>query len=251
MSTQLSIHMTRNHIPYQMLQQNNDVRTQFINTFLTSTTTTTTTTSFALLRKHTVLQWLCGDTSFLFGPSFEHNTKSKTKDNEQCKKLEDEWGQSMLAHIRPDLKTSGQWTTIFGEKLHSELQLMLGQTYIKPRNIHGYQPDGETNDYIWEVKSQTHFTPGTAGEKILGVPFKYADVPILYKKPLKIVCLGCAERDGRQKYGILPGGDKVTENRQKILDFWRTELNIEYIGATDLMQQILQNIQAQNIQAQT
>lgn len=233
-------------IPYRMLQRE-DVRTPFINTFLEMTTTSS---SLTLLKERTVLQWLCGDTSFLLGPSYERNTKSKTKDNEQCKKMEDEWGQSMLAHIRPDLKKSGQWTTVVGERLNGELQLMLGQEYVKPRNIHGYQPDGETNHHIWEVKTQTYFTSGTAGEKILGVPFKYADVPLWYQKSLKIVCLGGAERDGRLQYGILPGGgggsgddtdekNPMTENRQKILNFWHNELNIEYIGATDLMQQIV------------
>lgn len=230
--------------PYQILQQEN-IRTQFINTFLEISTMKAL--PLTLLKEHTILQWLCGDTSFLLGTTFEH-TKSKTKDNEQCKKLEDEWGQSMLAHIRPDLKKSGQWTTVVGERLHGELQTMLGQTYIKPHNIHGYQPDGETENCIWEVKTQTYFTSGTAGEKILGVPFKYADVPVWYQKPLKIVCLGGAERDGRLQYGILPGGggsgtvdekNPMTENRQKILNFWRNELNIEYIGATDLMQQIV------------
>lgn len=235
--------MTTGSIPYRILTQQPDLRTQFIDTFLDITTASPQQPT--LLKERTVLQWLCGDTSFLLGPSFEHNTKSKTKDNEQCKKLEDEWGQSMLAHIRPDLKKSGQWTTVVGETLNSELQTILGRNYIKPRNIRGYQPDGETEDHIWEVKSQTYFTSGTAGEKILGVPFKYADVPMWYQKPLKIVCLGGAERDGRQHYGILPGGGKgegespVTENRQKILNFWRDELNIEYIGATDLMQQIM------------
>jgi hypothetical protein len=228
-------------IPYRILQQQEHVRIPFINTFLDISTTSTTIEGkkpLTLLKERTVLQWLCGDTSFLLGPLFEHNTKNKTKDNEQCKKLEDEWGQSMLTHIRPDLKKSGQWTTVVGEQLHSELQTLLGQDYIKPHNLVGYQPDGETNNDIWEVKTQTYFTSGTAGEKILGVPFKYADVPMLYNKPLKIVCIGGAERDGREQYGILPG-DRTSENRRKILDFWQNELNIEFIGATDLMQQIV------------
>jgi hypothetical protein len=56
-----------------------------------------------------------------------------------------------------------------------------------------------------EVKCGTYYTNGTAHEKILGCPFKYADIPILYSKPLKIVCIGGAEKICREQYGNLSG----------------------------------------------
>lgn len=188
-----------------------------------------------LLKDRTVLQWLCGDTSFL--PAIE--AKNKTRDTIEWKKHEDEWGQTTLEKARPDLRKTGQWTTCLGQTLARELvEVATGLSYTKPTKKDGFEPDGETSQAMWEVKTQTYFTSGTAGEKILGVPYKYADVPYLYQKPLTILCIGGAERDCREHYGILPG-DKVTANRQKTLDFWRDELRIEYIGATDLMQDIV------------
>ena len=59
--------------------------------------------------------------------------------------------------------------------------------------IQGVHPDWETEDAIWEVKTRNWSVPGTAGEKILGVPYKYSDVPELYGKPLKIVCVAYQE----------------------------------------------------------
>ena len=73
----------------------------------------------------------------------------------------------------------------------------------------------------------------TAGEKILGSPFKYADIPQLYGKPLKILCMGGAEKVCRESYGNLPG-EKTSAQKQKILECFR-EIGIEYIGATDIL----------------
>ena len=192
--------------------------------------------NIVLLKEPSVIQWLNGDMSFL-GPI---EKKNKTRDSEKYKVLEDIWGQEMLFKIRPDLKKSGQWTTALGERINCELQIMLGNSeYHKPVNKNRYEPDGETNDFIWEVKTQTYYTSGTAGEKILGVPFKYADIPVMYGKPMKIVCIAGAEKICREEYGNL-NGEKTTENRQKILDFWRQEMQIEFVGATSLLQQIIE-----------
>ena len=43
-----------------------------------------------------------------------------------------------------------------------------------------------------EVKSRSWCTTGTAGEKVR-VPYKYADIPNLYNKPLMIVCVAYQE----------------------------------------------------------
>ena len=91
-------------------------------------------------------------------------------------------------------------------------------------------------DAIVEVKTGTFYTSGTAGEKILGCPFKYAEIPELYGKPLKILCLGCAEKVCRESYGNLPGA-KCSPQKKAFLDFFRAQ-GIEYIGASDVLRSI-------------
>jgi hypothetical protein len=90
------------------------------------------------------------------------------------------------------------------------------------------------------VKTETYRTSGTAGEKILGVPFKYASVPRLYGKPMIIICLGGAEKACIEEYGNLGSDDnpKRTPEKKKILEFYK-ELQIEYVSATSLLRALL------------
>jgi len=182
-----------------------------------------------LMREREVIMWLCGDLSFL--PQI--NKKNKTTDDPQYKVLEDKWGQETLKKKRPDLKLDKQWTNKFGEHLVEEFNYILGKEVSKPINKEHYQPDCEVDDAILEAKAQTFYTSGTAGEKILGCPFKYAEIPELYSKPLKIICMGGAERICREQYGNLPGA-KCSPQKKQFLDFFK-ENNIEYIGATDIL----------------
>jgi hypothetical protein len=188
-----------------------------------------------LLKNKEVIQWLFYDTSFL--PPIEK--KNKTQDTKKYKVLEDEWGRKITKFRRPDLKLDKQWTTCFGQHLIEELYTILGYEVTKPIKKEHFQPDLEISDSIIEVKAETYFTDGTAGEKILGVPFKYADVPILYAKPLKIVCLGGAEKACKEQYGNL-GDDKCTPQKKIFLDFFKTN-GIEYIGATDVLKSLITN----------
>ena len=168
-----------------------------------------------LLRNREVLQWIYGDTSFLSN-----------------KPMEDRWGQTLMKSRRPDLKMDKQWTNLFGEMIATELYLLLGQEVTKPRKLKHYQPDLETEKII-EVKTQTFYTDGTAGEKILGCPFKYAEIPVLYGKPLTILCIGGAEKACREQYGNLEG-NQCSPIKQEFLEFYRSK-QIEYIGLTDLL----------------
>jgi hypothetical protein len=168
-----------------------------------------------LLRNREVLQWIYGDTSFLSN-----------------KPTEDRWGQTLMKECRPDLKMDKQWTNLFGEMIATEVYLLLGQEVTKPRKLNHYQPDLETEKII-EVKTQTFYTDGTAGEKILGCPFKYAEVPVLYGKPLTILCIGGAEKACREQYGNLEG-NQCSPLKQEFLEFYRSK-KIEYIGITDLL----------------
>jgi hypothetical protein len=182
-----------------------------------------------LLRQKEVIQWLNGDLSFL--PVIEQ--KNKTADEAKLKVLEDNWGRAMLKLRRPDLKLDKQWTNKFGEHICEEIFSLLGSTVSKPEKKENYQPDLQTENYIIEAKAGTFHTGGTAGEKILGCPFKYADIPSLYGKSLKIVCMGGAELVCREQYGNLYG-EKTTLQKNKFLEFFR-ENYIEYIGVTDLL----------------
>lgn len=182
-----------------------------------------------LLRKKEVIQWLFGDLSFL--PEIEK--KNKTADEAKYKVLEDNWGQATLKIRRPDLKLDKQWTNKFGEHICEEIYSLLGKVVSKPVKKEHYQPDSEVDDAIVEAKAGTFHTGGTAGEKILGCPFKYAEIPELYGKSLKILCMGGAEKVCRESYGNLPGV-KCSPQKKKFLDFFR-ENRIEYIGASDIL----------------
>jgi len=191
--------------------------------------------SIVLLRSKEVIQWLFGDLSFL--PDIAK--KNKTADEKVYKDLEDKWGREMMKVRRPDLTLDKQWTNKFGEHLCEEIYTLLGKTVTKPINKKNYQPDSEVDDAILEAKAQTFYTSGTAGEKILGSPFKYAEVPELYGKPLKIICIGGAEKICREQYGNLPG-EKCSAQKKKILSCFG-EIGIEYIGATDILRSLVKH----------
>ena len=186
-----------------------------------------------LLRRKEVVQWIFGDLSFL--PCIEK--KNKTVDESKYKLLEDKWGQDTLKIIRPDLKLDKQWTNRFGEYLCQEIYTLIGKDVSKPMKKEHYQPDCEIDTNIIEVKTGTFHTSGTAGEKILGCPFKYAEIPDLYSKSLTILCIGGAEKVCREQYGNLTGS-KCSIQKKRFLDFFK-ENKIEYIGATDVLTSLL------------
>jgi hypothetical protein len=185
-----------------------------------------------LLRQKEIVQYLFEDFSFL--PEIEK--KNKTNDNKKYKILEDNWGRNIMKVRRPDLKLDKQWTNKFGEHLVEEIYTLCGKVVTKPLKKKNYQPDSEVDDAIIEAKAETYYTEGTAGEKILGVPFKYAEIPELYGKPLKIICLGGAEKECKEQYGNLAGA-KCSPQKKKFLDFFH-ENGIEYIGASDILRSL-------------
>lgn len=177
-----------------------------------------------LLRDITVLQWIFGDTSFL---------------NNISKNEEDIWGRNILKIKRPDLKLDKQWTNKFGEHICEEIYYLMNENIKTATKKENYNPDLETDKYIIEVKTQTYYTIGTAGEKILGCPFKYAEIPELYSKPLRILCIGGAEKISREQYGNLLGS-KCSKQKKRILDFYKS-INIEFISATEMLKALITN----------
>ena len=187
-----------------------------------------------LLKDREVIEWIFGIPTFL--PAIEKTNKSS--DESKYKQLEDEWGRKVLKTRRPDLKLDKQWTNKFGEHICEEIYTLLGKTVSKPVKKEHYQPDLEIDDAIIEVKTGTYYTSGTAGEKILGVPNKYAEIPELYNKKLYIVCFGGAEHKCRNEYGVLPGTKQCGKTLKKFLDCYRDN-NIEYIAASDLLRSLV------------
>jgi len=131
---------------------------------------------------------------------------------------ENEWGCALVKTYSPKSKA---WSGALGEQLIRELY----PDGWKPVKLGGFRPDWETKDYIIEVKTQSWFTPGTAGEKIFGVPVKYRNIPDLYKKPLVVVCFGKAE-------SIWFDMERDTKLVQ-IIDFWKS-MDITYQRGSEL-----------------
>ena len=65
--------------------------------------------------------------------------------------------------------------------------------------------------------------------------YKYSDIPVLYEKPLKIVCVAY------QEWELINGPTKifgeVSENKQRFLDLAKS-INIEYIKFSDLVKKL-------------
>ncbi len=151
----------------------------------------------------------------------------------KAQQREKEWGNKMTGQTN-----NGQWTTKLGERLVREVLERGGERVWRPDKRTdggiGLRPDWETHKYIWEVKTQNWCVSGTAGEKILGVPWKYSSVPRLYRKPLKIVCVAYQEHEARNRFQLFGNGSALSEERKKQKKMWQ-EMGIEFIPFTDLL----------------
>ncbi len=168
------------------------------------------------------------------------NTESE-KNLKESKKIEQDWGNSVINTI-----DGKQWTTVLCQELVMEALVKLGRKNVRSTTAKKsslrtkrYDPDLECDEYVYEVKGRSWSTPGTAGEKILGVPLKYGEVPRLYHKPLQIILVGYQEYEAREKFAF---GDLLDKNNQTIelqesLAFYK-EQNIEYIAFTDILKKI-------------
>lgn len=155
---------------------------------------------------------------------------------EMTAKKEKKWGQGILGY------TTNQWTTKLGESVLEETLRCLGKN---PRRIQNRQkgesgkelvPDFETDDALYECKARTYTTTGTAGEKILGTPWKYSNCYDLYKKPLYIVCMAYQEKEAQDDFCLF---DTKLESRKKMIECYEKEANIRYIKFTDLLKQLI------------
>ena len=160
-------------------------------------------------------------------------TKKQQKTNKQNE--EKEWGNNMIGQ-----KNNGQWTTLLGEGLVRDVLIKRGENPRKPISKGGFQPDWETDEYIYEVKTSNWWVDGPAGEKVYGTFIKYQDIPELYGKPLKIVCVANQEYEltyGKTKYF----GENITKKTQDVLDLAKS-WNIEYVKFSDLVLPVISKI---------
>lgn len=153
-------------------------------------------------------------------------TQTVAQIRESANKSEKIWGNSMIGQT-----FNNNWTTLLGEGIVHDTLCKRGEHPRKPDCRGGYQPDWETDNCIYEVKTRNWTTSGTAGEKVLGVPFKYSDVPLLYSKPLCIVCVAYQEwelTNGKTKvFG------EVSERKRRFLDLAES-MGITYVKFSDL-----------------
>ena len=153
---------------------------------------------------------------------------TKGKQEEDLQKEEKKWGNTMIGQ-----QNNGQWTTLLGERLVRDILELRGENPRKPARKGGFQPDWETDEYIYEVKTSNWWVSGTAGEKVYGTWIKYQDIPELYGKPLRIVCVASQEDElitGKTIYF----GENVTKKTQQVLDMARS-WGIEYVKFSDLI----------------
>jgi len=155
--------------------------------------------------------------------------------------LEKLWGNKVIETLE-----GKQWTTALCQDLVKEALIKLGrknvrETTLKKSSLRDkkYDPDLECDEYVYEVKGRSWCTPGTAGEKILGVPLKYGELPRLYKKPLQIVLVGYQEYEAREKFAfgdLLDPKNQTAELRNSLAFF--KEHDIEYVAFTDILKKI-------------
>lgn len=154
--------------------------------------------------------------------------------------FEKDWARTVIGG------EGNQWTTILCQDLVKEGLVKLGRKNVRSTTSRkssvrnkSYSPDLECDEYVYEVKGRSWSTTGTAGEKILGVPLKYGELPRLYKKPLQIILVGYQEYEAKEgfAFGDLLVKSTQTKELQDSLAFYK-EQHIEYVGFTDILKKI-------------
>ena len=160
---------------------------------------------------------------------------TKTKLHELAKVNEDKWSMELFKEKRPDLcqpsrirKQKSMFGKL-GEEIVKEYYILTGEYMTdSPPKKNKHELDIEAIKDMVEVKTGSYFTGGTAGEKIFGVPWKYADVPRLYGKPLLVVCLG----NGGDKSDLVNTSD--VPEREALKTCWEN-MGIKFVGFTSLL----------------
>jgi hypothetical protein len=175
------------------------------------------------LGREGVLEWIYGEPEWV--------RKMRKEGSER------EWGIGLIGYV------TNQWTTELGEHILGDILEVLDKN---PRKIKVHQraangkrldPDRDADDGLYECKARNYSTTGTAGEKIMGCPIKYCEVPRLYGKPLYIVCLGFQEVEAEKEFHLFA---PQSEELKLQIAFWKDVLRIEFKRATDLLGEIIE-----------
>ena len=152
-------------------------------------------------------------------------------------KKEYDWGVSKINKYNIPMNGSLKyWSGPFGEQYIWSLLTDKGYEVRRPEKIKRYTPDWECDQFIYEVKTRNYSSTGSIGEKALGIPLKYCEIPELYKKPLKIVLVGKMEMEAINKYGIIIDenfSQGVSKTKQKLINVYK-DFGIEFVGASKL-----------------
>jgi|TARA_B110000093_G_scaffold160087_2_gene180317 hypothetical protein len=149
----------------------------------------------------------------------------------EAQENEKKWGNDMIGQTN-----NGQWTTLLGERLVFDVLQLRGENPRKVQAKGGFEPDWETDEYMYEVKTSNWWVSGTAGEKVYGTFIKYQNIPELYGKPLRIVCVANQEEEltkGKTNYF----GENITKKTQQALDLAKS-WGIEYMTFSALVNNI-------------
>ena len=184
-----------------------------------------------ILKEPLVRSWIQRGAFF---QELEKNSRKKS-DERASNEKEKVWAHDILKKYFNYQKTTNQWTTTLGEYL---VKIMLEEKYgagkvWRPEIKSGFHPDWETPDSLYEVKSRNYTTTGTAGEKILGCPIKYIDIPKIYGKPLNIVLLGYQEYEADNNFKLFDW-DNMSSEKTQLLNMLRM-FKIEYLRGSELL----------------
>jgi len=179
-----------------------------------------------MLKQQKIIDWILGSKEWI------EKYKLSRKKDKLVQTEENNFGKSVS-----NSKTC-MWSGILGESFVKELLKNLGYHVSKPKKHSSFRPDLETEEAIYEVKTRTWCTPGTCGEKILGTPLKYIDVPILYGKPLKIILVAFQEYEAINIFHLF---DDTNKRIQKIIKCFKN-LDIEYVCCSTLFNNYLSTL---------
>jgi len=176
-----------------------------------------------ILKNRQIIQWVYGDLSYL---------------KEFNKIEESKWGVSMCKQYSKCYKKGSIWTGTLGELIvYSILDYMNKNPYVIVENSkNGLSPDFQTIDKIVEVKTSSYSGQCSNIYNALAIPYKYAEIPNIYNKPLDIVCVGHVESIANSKFNLL-GTHSDNGNRKLLLDFYK-KLGINFVGCRELLDKL-------------
>ncbi len=103
-----------------------------------------------------------------------------------------------LSTYTGDEKTN---TGNFGELLVKQILEDIGIQVEHQARVGNFKVDLLSDEAIYEVKTRTYSTSGTAGEKTTHVPFKYEEIATKLR-PLKVILVGYQEFEAVYKFRL-------------------------------------------------